>query len=615
MSSIFIMLMLSSVSCTRHQECDKMLAKADSLMNMAPDSALRILDTLEASSTGFPQRTLRRWQLLRLMAQNKCDTVFHSDSLQLILTDYYDSHGTSNERMMSHYLLGRAHSDMGESPEAMQCYQDALACADTASVDCDWWNLSRVCLQLASEYYESYLPSEMMETLQLSHSSALHAGDTITSIYAIARLSGAYELKEMKDSAAIVTRKAARLFESVGRNDLASRMLSLLIEDEMEKGNKEEATKLVKYYEGSSGFFDNSHEIESGMEIYYYSKGIYYLGMEQADSAEWMFRKLLHKAQDTNDLHAAYLGLKKKYLLTGPQDSLVKYATLSESSNDSLYQENYKANVHSLQKRFNYSRHLEKEQQLAISNARKDKVVLACIFTFVLALFAASAFYYDKKKKREAMLKEYLSDIQRLKDLKAEKEKLLSSKEVTIVSLSDEGIMLRADIDEKNQYILELKKKLDEVGKITTETINAKDEEIKQLSAKYKKYDKFIANKTKEEVVRAIQKSPIVGRLNFIVLHPLNPPTAEEWAKLDSLFREKHPNFPATLQDKLNLSANEYRVCQLIFAGIPPKGISVLMGFEKSNITNMRKRLLVKTTGKNGKASDFDQFLFSIPVL
>ena len=42
------------------------------------------------------------------MAQNKCDTVFRSDSLQHVLTDYYDRHGTPNERMWAHYLLGRA---------------------------------------------------------------------------------------------------------------------------------------------------------------------------------------------------------------------------------------------------------------------------------------------------------------------------------------------------------------------------------------------------------------------------------------------------------------------------------------------------------------------------
>ena len=39
------------------------------------------------------------------------------------------------------------------------------------------------------------------------------------------------------------------------------------------------------------------------------------------------------------------------------------------------------------------------------------------------------------------------------------------------------------------------------------------------------------------------------------------------------------------------------------------------MGFDKSNVTNIRKRLLTKLTGKNGKAGEFDQYLFNIPIV
>ncbi len=69
-------------------------------MGDRPDSALGILDAMpQPEATLLSKGQLRRWQLLRLMAQNKCDTVFRSDSLQRVLTDYYDRHGTPNERM------------------------------------------------------------------------------------------------------------------------------------------------------------------------------------------------------------------------------------------------------------------------------------------------------------------------------------------------------------------------------------------------------------------------------------------------------------------------------------------------------------------------------------
>ena len=134
------------------------------------------------------------------------------------------------------------------------------------------------------------------------------------------------------------------------------------------------------------------------------------------------------------------------------------------------------------------------------------------------------------------------------------------------------------------------------------------------LTEKNKKYDKFFINKTKDEIVKSIRKSEIVRKLEYIVSHPVHSPSTEDWDKLDLLFHEEHPNFPATLQETWQLSINEYRLCQLVFAGISPKGISVLMGFNKSNVSNMRKRLLAKLTGRDGKANEFDEFLFAIPL-
>ena len=602
-------------ACVGNGKERAVLDLAQRIINDYPDSALVILDSMEPSSHDFSTENLRRWQLLRLMAHNKCYLSFSSDSLQQELVKYYDRNGTSNERMIAHSLLGRALSDMGETPEAMRCCQDAIACADTTSIDCDWWNLSRICLQLADECYVSYLPMEMKEALILSRSSANHAKDTITSTIAYSRLSEVYELLEMRDSAAIVIREAARLFKNYGRDDWASQTLSLLIEDEVEKGNLEEAQRIVDYYEGSSGFFDDNHEIEAGREIYYYSKGIFYLGKGRADSAEYVFRKLLYRAKDINATHAAHLGLRKKFLLTGPKDSLVKYAMLSEDSNDTLYLEHYKDNVHQLQKRFNYSRHVENEQRLMLSSERKDKILLVTIFTFIVIAVAAIAIYHNKRRKKEAKLREYRENLDRLHQLKLEMAELVHNNEVTVVNLSCESVMQQNDIEDIKDYVFELKEKLEESRRLTSEAISSKDEEIRRLIAKNEKYDKFFENKTRNDIVKAIQNSDVVRQFKFNVTHPLHLPTTEDWDKLDQLFLKVHPNFPDTLQGTYRLTTKEYRMCQLVFAGISPKGIAVLMGFNKSNASNKRKRLLAKLTGKDGKASEFDQFLLSIPLL
>ena len=48
---------------------------------------------------------------------------FTSDSTMLQVVDYYDSHGTPNERLRAHYMLGCVYRDLGEAPHALDCFQ------------------------------------------------------------------------------------------------------------------------------------------------------------------------------------------------------------------------------------------------------------------------------------------------------------------------------------------------------------------------------------------------------------------------------------------------------------------------------------------------------------
>ena len=63
-----------------------------------------------------------------------------SDSLLLQACEFYDRHGSPNERMKARYLLGCVYRDLGEAPRAIDCYLQAADCTDTLAVDTsDLW--------------------------------------------------------------------------------------------------------------------------------------------------------------------------------------------------------------------------------------------------------------------------------------------------------------------------------------------------------------------------------------------------------------------------------------------------------------------------------------------
>ena len=101
-------------------------------MKKIPHLMLLLLAVLAACSGDGSQM---RAQLEELERQNRADSVMTNDTLAEHLVKYFDHHGTPNERMRAHYILGRTYADMGEAPRAVDAYLDAASQADTTAND------------------------------------------------------------------------------------------------------------------------------------------------------------------------------------------------------------------------------------------------------------------------------------------------------------------------------------------------------------------------------------------------------------------------------------------------------------------------------------------------
>ena len=557
------------------------LVLADSLMNSRPDSALAVLDGAEGGMAGEHQRRL--WQLLRLNAINKLDTVFTAAHVvhAQTLADYFDRHGTANEQMLVHYLLGRTYADQREAPMALHCYQEAINCADTTATDCDFALLSRVYGQSADIFYQQGLYRNQIEYSDLSTKFGWLGKDSQNALISYAKKAAAYEQLQQKDSAIFIYEDAISKLSSYNYNTVAARFAGVLANILIDKGDIEKAGFYMKEHERNSGYFDDHGEIQPGREIYYHFKGLYFLKQQQLDSAEYYFRKELRKGKDFNNQNGGALGLAQLFRQKHIPDSAAKYSAYSYAMNDSAYAHKALHEVEQAKAMYDYSR----AQELALhQQKRADEqmiwllVVGICALAFlIIAGIAALLLYFQRDKRREAE--------QQYKEVKAKLEKTQSE----LNDLRDNGADTEKLIKEKTEEVANLQAEL------------AKYEYLGKTLSGYAEQDEMVLLRKNEKYKSIIEKSDLGKAFS-----------SEDWRNVDALLKEEFPNFHHFMTvKKESLSDFEYYICLLIRLYIPMKSCAQILGVDPSYVTKLRKQLHSKLFHGEGNSKSFDKLLRS----
>ena len=354
-----------------------------------------------------------RAQLEELERQNRADSVMTNDSLAERLVKYFDLHGTPNERMRAHYILGRTYADMGEAPAALEAYLEAADCADTV-------------------YY------------------ARKAKDTLIAIECYAQKANAYKWLKMPDSVICIREEASNMYASIGNKKRSATTLGETITSSLDCNDLTRARHFAYIYETYSGLFDETGRIQKGREIYYYIKGRYYLANHQLDSAEYLFRRLQREGYTLNHQIAACKGLQELYETLKIPDSIAKYANLGYQLNDSAYSLSEMESLQRLKASYNYNRNkLLAEQKTSEAREATISLIIISILS-VIILLVASYLIYRNRRKQQRLQEAYESAVDKREDLLKELEALRAHDYDTLISQKEDKIK------EQNQTIAEL---------------------------------------------------------------------------------------------------------------------------------------------------------------
>lgn len=578
LSLLFFLILLSMLlSCTGNKAYDQQLSKADSIMDIADDSAqiaIKMLDALKPEWSKFTKAQRMRYDLLYHKAMNKAYIDFTSDSTMLAVVDYYEHHGTANDRMLAYYILGCVYRDMHEAPMALEYYNKATEQADTAAQDCDYATLCRVYSQMGVLFSKQYLPYQELFSFEKATHYAYKAHDTLNAIRYYYNKTGAYTYLDNEDSAIIVNTRAAELFRKHGYDRAADIAFGCNYVYYLKRNNIDKAKKAFEAYNRAN--FVGNQNYEDSYAFLLYEKGLFFLQTNQLDSAYCKLNESLKFSKSFSNKAIITKTLAQYYLKSNNPILAAKYAMKSTEYNDSDLVRVRKTQLHQLQAMYDYSRN----KRLAMVAEQKSEKRIMVIYVVILCsiiLFCLSIFIYklqmNKKNHRISLIQQLYND--------------------SLLKL------------QSNQRELQRVKDLNEL-----EVIQQKEEVIMNLKNTIKDIREKFSGSLLTDTDIILQNSAIFRKIQFITLHPKEKLSNEDWIELSDLIEQLIPSFPQMLKNRL--TEKEYHICLLIRLHISPSSISNLVGLSNSGVSLSRKRMLEKVCGKDGTAKDFDKFILSL---
>ena len=579
---IFLLLIIMILtSCAGNRMYDDLMQRADSIMNVNDDSAkvaIRMLDGVKSQLPEFSKSQKMRYELLRHKAMNKACITFTSDSVMKEVVDYYDHHGSANERMLANYVLGCVYRDMHEAPMALEYYNKATEQADTTAADCDYGTLYRVYSQMGFLFSKQYLPYQLLDAFGKAEKYAYLAKDTLNAIINYQNRENAYSYLGNKDSVIAINLHAATMFKQIGNNYAAAIAFGCNYNYYVEKEDTLNALKTFKAY-FSTGYEGNS-EYEDSKAYVLCQKGTYYMFTAQLDSAYNNLQQSLRLCKSYSIKAATTKALAQYYAKVNQPAMAMKYALQSSEYNDSDLIEARKTQLQQVQAMYDYSRNQEvakrAEQKAKRSMQMNYMIVLACVVLFL-----------------------FLSYVYR-KQLALKKKRIAASKLV----YEDCLLKLKRLQEEKAQLVAEKDKKL---AQIITEKENAISKLVSEIHDIQNRY----SLSSMSDAYLVLKNSSIYKKIQCIEAHPLEEMTEEDWTELADTVEELIPNFIPMLKNRV--SDRDYRICLLIRLGIPASLMARLLNLSDAAISKSRKTMLKKLCGKVGKPKEFDEYVLHIP--
>lgn len=529
-------------ACTETTGYNTTLVQADSLMNLHPDSALNMLESISTDS--LKTKADRAYHALLLtQARDKNYIVQTDDSLIQVAVRYYDTHENAPLQARAYYCWGSLYRDRNDYSQAIDKYTIALSHINGRSENAEL--KASLYSNLGYLYYTQGLSTEADSIYQRAELLAKSQKDTASLCYTLSQR-GMISLEQGKTYYPKAEQQMQQAL-SIGKAFSDSTILvpiyhSLsMLYSLMPKPGQALLYARLNY----SGLKDTQHCYRTFLLL-----GNAYFINGQYDSAGIFLQKIL-KAERYYDTKAdACMRLSEIAQKKGDMETSI----LLERKR-TMYQDSAQINQqgHDI-----LNTVIAHERNNSNTISKRSTYILCTVSTIFLAISFVCIFYFRKKHLQH----------------KAEKKEW---EETLQAEIAKANLRRKQELAEKKRENATLQEK---VSQLVVKKPTHRQEEYK-TSALYIKVSR---------ITKDLQKVETKENLN-----------EEEWSQFTALTNAGWYGIITYLDERYNLSAEEIRICCLYLAQVPVIHMGHFLHIQsRSTIQARTKNILLKMGAPQG---------------
>lgn len=375
------------------------LLLADSLMQSHPDSALHLLEGIDAPRE-MKKADRAFFALLLTQARYKNYILLEDDSLIRVAVDYYEASNAKNQLAKSYFYMGCLYRDSKKLPASIELYLKALR---TMPRQCDSVFLSMIYNHLGDCYSEQGLDLKAREMYRDGYTLNLSNHDSLRAFHNLKGIGATYMMQFKFDSASYYYQQALTMALSQDYPELLGIIYKQLATISNERNKYNEANVYI------SKSISNLSDIED-LASAYYMKGCILNNLNEKDSAlhYWYLSK---ESSDIYTKTSNYYNIYQVSKELSDLDNAILYADSFIACYDSIQGMNDRAEIAELT-----DNHLLELHKYKLS-IEKRRTINLLIVLFIFSVFVLAFFFMWQDRRRK---NEYIALQKQLMDNRAE---------------------------------------------------------------------------------------------------------------------------------------------------------------------------------------------------